>query len=201
MNKNKNELTILKAEVHRSKLLLDISRKIASVENLSEILWMIMDFVTSNVDADRGSLFLNDEETNELYSRVAQGDLTREIRILNNVGIAGAIFQSKTGEIIHDVYSDSRFNKDVDQETGYKTKNMICSPVKTVDGKIIGVIQVLNKGKGRFTKDNLEFVNAVATQAAVSIQNAQNNEFFEKKRAQEMEFISIVSDVTAEIDL
>ena len=78
---------------------------------------------------------------------------------------------------------------------------MICSPVRTVNGKIIGVIQVLNKNKGRFTKDNLEFVNSVATQAAVSIQNAQNNEFFEKKRAQEMEFISIVSDVTAEIDL
>ena len=78
---------------------------------------------------------------------------------------------------------------------------MICSPVKTVDGKIIGVIQVLNKKKGRFTKDNLNFVDAIATQAAVSIQNAQNNEFFEKKRAQEMEFVSIVSDVTAEIDL
>ena len=77
---------------------------------------------------------------------------------------------------------------------------MICSPVRTVNGKIIGVIQVLNKNKGRFTKDNLEFVNSVATQAAVSIQNAQNNEFL-KKRAQEMEFISIVSDVTAEIDL
>ena len=45
------------------------------------------------------------------------------------------------------MYSDRRFNKEVDQETGYKTKNMICSPVKTVDGKIIGVIQVLNKKK------------------------------------------------------
>ena len=106
--------------------------------------------------------------------------MTREIRILNTVGIAGGIFQSQVGEIIHDVYSDERFNKDVDQETGYKTKNMICSPVRTVNGKIIGVIQVLNKNKGRFTKDNLEFVNSVATQAAVSIQNAQNNEFFEK---------------------
>ena len=171
------------------------------LKNLSEILWTIVDFVTQKVGADRGTLFLNDNETNELYSRVAQGELTREIRILNTVGIAGGIFQSKTGEIIHDAYSDKRFNKEVDQETGYKTKNMICSPVKTVDGKIIGVFQVLNKNKGRFTKDNLEFVNAVATQAAVSIQNAQNNEFFEKKRAQEMEFISIVSDVTAEIDL
>ena len=200
-NKKPEDIKILKAEISRSKLLLDISRKIASIKNLSEILWNIVEFVTKNVDADRGTLFLNDEETNELYSRVAQGDLTREIRILNTVGIAGGIFQSQVGEIIHDVYSDHRFNKDVDQETGYKTKNMICSPVRTVNGKIIGVIQVLNKNKGRFTKDNLEFVNSVATQAAVSIQNAQNNEFFEKKRAQEMEFISIVSDVTAEIDL
>ena len=200
-NKKPEDIKILKAEINRSKLLLDISRKIASIKNLSEILWTIVEFVTKNVDADRGTLFLNDEETNELYSRVAQGDLTREIRILNTVGIAGGIFQSQVGEIIHDVYSDERFNKDVDQETGYKTKNMICSPVRTVNGKIIGVIQVLNKNKGRFTKDNLEFVNSVATQAAVSIQNAQNNEFFEKKRAQEMEFISIVSDVTAEIDL
>ncbi len=200
-NKKLEDIKDLKAEINRSKLLLDISRKIASIKNLSEILWTIVEFVTKNVDADRGTLFLNDEETNELYSRVAQGDLTREIRILNTVGIAGGIFQSQVGEIIHDVYSDERFNKDVDQETGYKTKNMICSPVRTVNGKIIGVIQVLNKNKGRFTKDNLEFVNSVATQAAVSIQNAQNNEFFEKKRAQEMEFISIVSDVTAEIDL
>jgi len=199
--KTSEDIKFLKSEINRSKLLIDISRKIASIKNLSEILWTIVEFVTKNVDADRGTLFLNDEETNELYSRVAQGDLTREIRILNTVGIAGGIFQSQLGEIIHDVYLDERFNKDVDQETGYKTKNMICSPVRTVNGKIIGVIQVLNKNKGRFTKDNLEFVNSVATQAAVSIQNAQNNEFFEKKRAQEMEFISIVSDVTAEIDL
>ena len=73
--------------------------------------------------------------------------LTREIRILNNVGIAGAIFHNQVGEVIHDVYKDDRFNKEVDQETGYKTKNMICCPVKTVDDETIGVIQVLNKKK------------------------------------------------------
>ena len=188
-------------EIKKIKCLLDISRKIGALKELSHILWTIIDFATENVNADRGSIFLNDSETNELYSRVAQGDLTREIRILNNVGIAGSIFQSKQGEIIHDVYSDKRFNKDVDQETGYKTKNMICSPVKTVDGKTIGVIQVLNKKKGRFSKADLNLINDISTQAAISIQNAQNNEFFQKKREQEMEFVSIVSDVTAEIDL
>ena len=188
-------------EIKKIKCLLDVSRKIGALKELSHILWTIIDFATENVNADRGSIFLNDSETNELYSRVAQGDLTREIRILNNVGIAGSIFQSKYGEIIHDVYSDKRFNKDVDQETGYKTKNMICSPVKTIDGKTIGVIQVLNKKKGRFSKADLNLINDISTQAAISIQNAQNNEFFQKKREQEMEFVSIVSDVTAEIDL
>ena len=188
-------------EIKKIKCLLEISRKIGALKDLSHILWTIIDFATENVNADRGSIFLNDSETNELYSRVAQGDLTREIRILNNVGIAGSIFQSKLGEIIHDVYSDRRFNKDVDQETGYKTKNMICSPIKTIDGRTIGVIQVLNKKKGRFSKADLNLINDISTQAAISIQNAQNNEFFEKKREQEMEFVSIVSDVTAEIDL
>ena len=199
--KRSTKSTFPNEEIKRIKCLLDISRKIGALKELSHILWNIIDFATENVNADRGSIFLNDSETNELYSRVAQGDLTREIRILNNVGIAGSIFQSKQGEIIHDVYSDKRFNKDVDQETGYKTKNMICSPVKTIDGKTIGVIQVLNKKKGRFSKADLNLINDISTQAAISIQNAQNNEFFQKKREQEMEFVSIVSDVTAEIDL
>ena len=201
LKKKSENLNFYKTELKKTELLLEINKKIAGLKNLSEILWTIIDFVTEIVDGDRGSLFLNDSETNELYSRVAQGELTREIRILNTVGIAGAIFTSQQGEIIHDVYSDRRFNKEVDQETGYKTRNMICTPVKTVNGQIIGVIQILNKKKGRFTKDNLNLVDAIATQAAVSIQNAQNSEFFEKKRAQEMEFVSIVSDVTAEIDL
>ena len=201
LKKKSENLNFYKTELKKTELLLEINKKIAGLKNLSEILWTIIDFVTENVDGDRGTLFLNDSETNELYSRVAQGELTREIRILNTVGIAGAIFTSQQGEIIHDVYSDRRFNKEVDQETGYKTRNMICTPVKTVNGQIIGVIQILNKKKGRFTKDNLNFVDAIATQAAVSIQNAQNSEFFERKRAQEMEFVSIVSDVTAEIDL
>ena len=147
LKKKSENLNFYKTELKKTELLLEINKKIAGLKNLSEILWTIIDFVTEIVDGDRGSLFLNDSETNELYSRVAQGELTREIRILNTVGIAGAIFTSQQGEIIHDVYSDSRFNKEVDQETGYKTRNMVCTPVKTVNGQIIGVIQNLNKKK------------------------------------------------------
>ena len=146
-------------------------------------------------------MFLNDPLTGELYSRVAQGELTREIRILNTIGIAGAIFQSGKGEIIHDAYAEDRFNKSIDEQTGFVTKNLVCAPVRTVRNDVIGVIQILNKKKGRFTKEDLEIVEAITLQAAVSLQNAQGVEEMVKAREKEMLFLDIVSDVTAEIDL
>ena len=124
--KNGNENIVQTLEkLRRTELLLQISRKIAGLKSLEEILWTLIEFVTNELDADRGTLFLNDDETNELYSRVAQGDLVREIRILNTVGIAGAVYQSEAGEIVHDVSKDTRFNQEIDQQTGFKTKNMI----------------------------------------------------------------------------
>ncbi|HIF58245.1 MAG TPA: adenylate/guanylate cyclase domain-containing protein [Rhodospirillales bacterium] len=203
---NSNEdLSILldktESKLHRTEMLLSVTQKIAGLKNLSEILWTLIEMTTEEMGADRGSLFLNDALTGELYSRVAQGELTREIRILNTTGIAGAIFQSGVGEIIHDAYTDERFNQTIDQQTGYTTKNIVCAPVRTVRGDIIGVIQILNKRKGRFTKDDLDILEAITLQAAVSLQNAQGVEEMHKSREKEMEFLDIVSDVTAEIDL
>jgi adenylate cyclase len=202
---NSEDLSILlnktESKLHRTEMLLSVTQKIAGLKNLSEILWTLIEMTTKEMGADRGSLFLNDALTGELYSRVAQGDLTREIRILNTTGIAGAIFQSGTGEIIHDAYKDDRFNNTIDQQTGYTTKNIVCAPVRTVRGDVIGVIQILNKRRGRFTKDDLDILEAITLQAAVSLQNAQGVEEMHKSRAKEMEFLDIVSDVTAEIDL
>ena len=101
-------------KLHRTEMLLSVTQKIAGLSNLSEILWTLIEMTTTELGADRGSLFLNDALTGELYSRVAQGELTREIRILNTTGIAGAIFQSGVGEIIHDAYTDDRFNNKID---------------------------------------------------------------------------------------
>lgn len=189
------------SKLHQTEMLLSVTQKIAGLNNLSEILWTLIEMTTNELGADRGSLFLNDPLTGELYSRVAQGELTREIRILNTIGIAGAIFQSGKGEIIHDAYAEDRFNKSIDEQTGFVTKNLVCAPVRTVRNDVIGVIQILNKKKGRFTKEDLEIVEAITLQAAVSLQNAQGVEEMVKAREKEMLFLDIVSDVTAEIDL
>jgi adenylate cyclase len=189
------------SKLAQTELLLSVTQKIAGLGNLSEILWTLLEMTTSELEADRGSLFLNDALTGELYSRVAQGELTREIRILNTTGIAGAVFQAGAGEIVHDAYADERFDATVDEQTGYVTKNIVCAPVRTVRNDVIGVIQILNKRKGRFTKEDLEIVEAITLQAAVSLQNAQGLEEMVKTREKEMQFMDIVSDITAEIDL
>ncbi len=182
-------------------LLLDISRTVAAFETLDEILQTLVAVTTRELNADRGSIFLNDESTKELYSRVAQGNFQREIRVLNNSGVAGHVFTTGKALIVHDAYSDSHFNRSIDEETGYTTKTILCVPVRTIKGEIIGVAQALNKKKGRFTLADQRLLEAMTTQAAIALQSTQYVERMKRFRAKEMEFFDVVSDVTAEIDL
>ena len=69
-----------------------MTREIAGFESLSEVLNRLIEITATELDCERGTLFLNDEQTGELYSRVALGDLEREIRILNDQGVAGYAF-------------------------------------------------------------------------------------------------------------
>ena len=156
---------------------------------------------TREVGAERRTLFLNDEKTGELYSRVAQGTFQREIRILNTTGIAGHVFTEREALIVHDAYNDDRFNRSVDEQTGFVTRNILCVPIRTVKGEVIGVAQALNKKKGRFTKDDLRVLESMTTQATVALQSTEFVERVRRTRAQEMEFLDIVSDVTSELDL
>src|SRR5256884_455791 len=98
-------------------LLLRVARQVAVIDTLDELLSTIVDISATETDADRGTLFLNDENSGELYSRVAQGAKFREIRILNNQGIAGHVYTKGEGVIVKDAYSDPRFDRAIDEET------------------------------------------------------------------------------------
>jgi len=191
-------------ERHRLKLvelLLDVSHKMAAFDTLDEVLNSLVEMTTAELDAERGSLFLNDPDTNELYSRVAQGNIRREIRLLNTSGIAGSVFTTGESLIIEDAYSDPRFNRSVDEQTGFVTKSILCVPIRTVKGQIIGVAQSLNKKKGNFTRSDLSLLEAMTTQGTLALQGAQFIERMKAIRNQEMEFVDIVSEVTADIKL
>src|SRR6266481_3725778 len=191
----------LQSRLRRSELLLNLGQRVGSIENLDELLVALVGIVAAETDAERGTLFLNDPATNELYSRVAQGVLNREIRLLNNEGIAGAVFQTGRGEIVHDAYGDPRFNREIDRQINFTTKSIVCAPVKTTRAEVIGVVQALNKRTGQFTLEDLDLLEAMATQASMALQSSQFIERMKKTRQQEMEFLNLVVDITSSLDL
>ena len=187
--------------LRRSRVLLEVSRRCALKQTLDGLLQEMIELTSRELDCDRGSLFLNDAETGELYSRVAQGNLTHEIRILNSTGIAGHVFQTGEPIVTADPYGDDRFNPSVDERTGYRTETMICVPVRTMAGETIGVMQCLNKRGGAFTDDDLELLSEMTSQAAVALQSHQYVEQIEKIRIKETAFLELVSEISSEFDL
>ena len=200
----KNKDVIAGLGLKEAKILLEVARKVADGQTLDEQLETLVALVMEATVADRATLFVNDPSTQELYSRVTVGGLRREIRILNHTGIAGHVFQSGKGHVVKDAYKDARFNQGVDQQTGYRTRSIACAPIRTVRGEIIGVVEVLNrKGKkdAHFTRSNLQLLEAMATQAAVSLQRSLLEELSVREKEKEAEFLGVVAEISGEIKL
>jgi len=197
----RESIAALRGRLRRTEMLIRLSQRVATIDNLDDLLATIVELTANETNAERGTLFLNDPASNELYSRAAQGTFNREIRLLNNSGIAGVVFQTGVGLVIHDPYQDKRFNDEIDRKTGFTTKSILCAPIKTARGEIIGVVQTLNKREGRFTADDLDLLTAMATQASVALQSSQFIEKMKKTRQQEMEFLDLVADITSSLDL
>ena len=183
------------------RLLISISEDLAAFDDLDEALRYLVEESSKAVQADRASLFLNDPITKELYTKFAQGNLAQEIRIMNDSGISGAVFQSGQAIIVDDPYADARFNQRVDEQTGYQTKNIIAVPVKTVRGEIIGVLQALNKQRGRFTKKDLTLLELITTQASQFLGGMIELKRVEKLRKHEIEFLEVMSEMTSDINI
>ncbi|XP_055379719.1 probable 3',5'-cyclic phosphodiesterase pde-5 isoform X2 [Condylostylus longicornis] len=167
----------------------------------------IMNFAQRLVDADRASLFLVDSKSKELYATIfdvgindyqngntdspnAKNDNNdnkkprEEIRFSIGTGIAGQV--ALTGEILNikDAYSDPRFNREVDQKTGYKTDSILCMPIY-IRGSIIGVVQMVNKRSGYFTKEDEEAFEMFAVYCGLALHHAK---LYDKIRKSEQKY-------------
>jgi putative methionine-R-sulfoxide reductase with GAF domain len=175
--------------------LLRLGHVISSERDLDSILNIVREETVKALDAERCTVFVFDRDTNELWSRVASGIDGHEIlRIPANTGLAGYVL--KLGEVLNipDVYADPRFNKDVDRKTGYKTRNLLCMPIKDRNGDSIGVLQVLNKQVGAFGKSDEELLMAISATASITFENAIMAQ--EQKRA----FESFIRTLSSTID-
>ncbi|OWF36193.1 cAMP and cAMP-inhibited cGMP 3',5'-cyclic phosphodiesterase 10A-like [Mizuhopecten yessoensis] len=154
-----NVKRVLDSQRHLNDFLLDTTRIIFDEMTSTDLLVQkIMMFTKNLVNADRCSLFLVDEETNELYADYFdEGKKTTDgqsiiskksqIRFSRDKGIAGYV--ARSGEVLNilDAYMDSRFNREVDKLTGYRTRNILCMPIVSKD-QVVGVVQLINSLRG-----------------------------------------------------
>jgi signal transduction histidine kinase len=168
-----SNLATLRQQLAKTHRLIEASKVVNSSLDLDTLLELIFQTAAQTVNADRGTLFLLDEAQNILWSKTQKGDEKIEIRLPVGTGIAGTV--AATGDTINiiDAYTDSRFNPKVDQASGYHTTSILCMPMKNREGKIIGVLQLLNKTDGTFTQEDEEFIEAFSVHAALAIENAQ----------------------------
>ena len=181
--------------------LVKIGQAVAAEKDIDKLMQTIAEEARNAVQADRCTVFLYDKETDELWSKVALGLGSQELRFNASQGIAGSVF--RTGEIVNikDAYSDSRFNKEVDLKTGYVTKTILCMPIRNIEQEIIGVFQILNKFGGYFTQEDEDILISIGSSAGISLENAKlfarQKELLEEQR---IVFDSFISTLAASID-
>jgi len=202
MDPNQSQAVEVREDAARTySVLLEVMCSLAAERTIDALLQKIMQKTSEVMDAERSTLYLMDEAKGQIWSKVAQGEAMNEIRVPMGVGIAGHV--AKTGETVNipDAYKDPRFNPEVDRKTGYHTRTILCMPMRNRQGKILGVLQVLNKRNGIFTSKDEELMGAFASQAAIAVQNALLNEEIRKRMQTSEILLNVMRAASSELEI
>lgn len=181
-------------------------KAISSMEqslNLEVTLQSVMAAARSLMQADRSTLWLLDEQNNELWSQVQSADSHRliDLRLPADKGIVGHVASTAETLNILDAYSDPRFDVSSDLKTGYRTRNILCMPVFDSNGKLMGVSQLINKLQGQFTQLDESFMRAFNTQAGIALENAQLFQEISREKQYQKDILESLSDAVISTDM
>jgi phosphoserine phosphatase RsbU/P len=183
-------------EQKRLQALLEMVRQLGITCDLDKLLKMVVNYSMELLNAERATLFLYDKANQQLYTRIAEG--TEGFRIPLNSGLAGAAAVQLKTINVPDAYQDERFNRQVDAQTGFRTRSILTCPVVDYDGGLVGVLQVLNKRSGPFDDQDIQLAEAFSAQAGVALQRAYLiEEFLEKQRLENA--LKIANEIQQEL--
>jgi len=172
--------------------ILEVTRELARPLDLRTMLERVIDEGRAVLRAERGTVFLYDSGTDELFSTVATG--TDTLRIPADRGIVGECARTRRVVNVPDCYADPRFNRDVDRKTGYRTRCLLTVPLIGYDDSLVGVLQVLNKDDGVFNGEDEHIATALGAQCAVALQRARMLEDLVTKEKMERE-LAVARDI------
>ena len=152
----------------------ELSRLFDLESKIDTALSVSMDHLNQAMDTERSSVFLF-QHWNQKLTIFSSFDLDKhEIQIPKSSGVAGWVFVNRQPAVVHNAYEDSRFYNEVDNITGFQTRNLICAPLLDPKNHCLGTLQSLNKKSGDFTTDDLELLVLAASMVAVAINNAEH---------------------------
>ena len=158
-------------EGKRLSVLYEMSKSLNSITDFNLLLKTIINLAVDALNAERATIFIYDRVSNEIWSRVGTGLELKEIRFPISKGIAGEVISTGYSIITDNPYNHPAFNSEFDKKTGFVTKNLLCVPMKNLNGILVGAFQVLNKKNGRFTAKDELFLSAMAASTAIAIEN------------------------------
>jgi putative methionine-R-sulfoxide reductase with GAF domain len=170
------EVSVTRAKMVKLMVILEANKSLRATLDPTETLRIILRTATSETGAERGTIFLKDHDTGELVSQILEGGAVAPIRLPAGRGIAGSV--ARTGEIVNvgDAYNDRRFDSGTDADSGFRTNSILAAPMRTPLGEIVGVVEILNKRRGAFTKEDEEFLAEVGTHAALAVEGVRQHE-------------------------
>lgn len=179
-DRNKNDmgrqLTTLNA-------LLNISRALAQKLGVSELMPTVISETSAIMNAERCSFFLYDPEQKCLVGQVMQGMEAKTFTVPEGAGVVGRVVRSKQLSNVLDAYEDPDFDRSFDIKNDYRTRNILAAPVLAEDGKVLGVVQVINKiGSRAFGEDDEILLEALTGQMQMAFERARLTESYVEKR-------------------
>ena len=181
-------------------------KAISSLEqslDLEKTLQSVMEEARDLMDADRSTLWLIDEESNEVWSKVksADGQSLIDLRVPADRGIVGFVASTKQTLNIPNAYQDPRFDPASDKRTKYHTRTILCMPVFDSSGELIAVTQLINKKKGVFNSSDEEFMRAFNIQAGIALENAKLFEDVLVEKQYQKDILQSLSDAVISTDM
>lgn len=153
-----------------------------------------LEVLRAAIDFDRGTVFRLDPNEGRLAAVYADGADNVLLSLNIKLGIAGSVALSGEPLVIADAWNDPRFDSSFDKRTGYRTRNILCIPLRGTEGETIGVVQIINKLDGDFSADDQEVLISVCGMVAIAVENAM---LFESG---ERQFHSLLEALAASID-
>jgi signal transduction histidine kinase len=188
---------------HQLTTLNDLTRQLTSTLELSPLLQNILESAVAILNCEAGSLFLVDEQTDELVFRVTVGPVASNLvgkRLPRGTGIVGRAVDSRKPVIENEEQSSAARFKGVDQQTGFVSRSLLAVPLQAKD-RVIGVVEVINRRDGLpFVQNDQTLLTAFAGQAAVAIENARLYTLTDQELTSRVEELSVMQRIDRELN-